>query len=542
MDAATQRLAGLVAVAVGVATHALYFNRYECHMHAVLYLNTFLLTCVGSALALYKGLGVSVGGACAATAYIASCYLLGAYGSLLMYRLFLNPLNRFPGPWPARLSNLYFSFQLGHSDAYYKLQAVHEKYGRFVRIGSNDLSIIDPEAMELTYGNHSKVTKSSWYDNDAPLTSMHTSRSKALHDKRRKVWAPAFSDKALREYEAKIEAVNDRVVQRIGEFKGAPVNVTKWFNLYSFDVMGQLGFGKDYHMVEKGEKHWALELLSEGMQPLALLLPTWLFRASTAVPGLAAGYSKFVQFCVDETSWRVENASEKDKEGSVDIMTSILKAYQGVKQPQKDSMLQADARLIIVAGSDTTAAALTYLFYHLAKDRKQVQKLRDELKPLTRGDWSDKDIRHAQHLNGAINEALRLHPPVPSGVSRLTPKEGMMVGDTCVPGNVTFIMPQYVMGRDESIYQEADSFLPERWYSKPDMIKHKDAFAPFSTGPFGCIGKNLALIELRTLTTRLVLEYDVNFAPGEDGTRLLFNTLDHFTVDLGELDLVFDRV
>ena len=83
--------------------------------------------------------------------------------------------------------------------------------------------------------------------------------------------------------------------------------------------------------------------------------------------------------------------------------------------------------------------------------------------------------------------------------------------------------------------------MPERWYSKPEMIKHQDAFAPFSTGPFGCIGKNLALMELRTLTARLILEYDVSLAPGEDGTRLLFHTLDHFTMDLGDLDLVFTK-
>lgn len=74
------------------------------------------------------------------------------------------------------------------------------------------------------------------------------------------------------------------------------------------------------------------------------------------------------------------------------------------------------------------------------------------------------------------------------------------------------------------------------------MVKHKDAFAPFSMGPFGCIGKNLALVELRTLTTMLVLEYDVKLAPGENGHRLLYKTLDHFTVDVGDLDLVFTKV
>ena len=74
------------------------------------------------------------------------------------------------------------------------------------------------------------------------------------------------------------------------------------------------------------------------------------------------------------------------------------------------------------------------------------------------------------------------------------------------------------------------------------MIKAPQAFAPFSMGPFGCIGKNLAYMELRTLTVRILLEFDVGFASGEDGTRLLTKTKDHFTVDLGQLDLVFTPV
>lgn len=58
-------------------------------------------------------------------------------------------------------------------------------------------------------------------------------------------------------------------------------------------------------------------------------------------------------------------------------------------------------------------------------------------------------------------------------------------------------------------------------------------------GPFGCIGKNLALMELRTLTARLVLTYDLKLAPQEDGMRLMQKTKDHFTVDLGDLEVCF---
>lgn len=87
------------------------------------------------------------------------------------------------------------------------------------------------------------------------------------------------------------------------------------------------------------------------------------------------------------------------------------------------------------------------MFFHLAQNPEIVKKLRDELTPLTNGDWQEKDIRGAECLNGCINEALRMHPPVPSGVNRLTPPEGLKVGDTWIPGNTTFITPMYVMGR-----------------------------------------------------------------------------------------------
>ena len=72
------------------------------------------------------------------------------------------------------------------------------------------------------------------------------------------------------------------------------------------------------------------------------------------------------------------------------------------------------------------------------------------------------------------------------------------------------------------------------------MIKYKDAWAPFSMGPYGCIGKSLAMMELRTVIARLVTKFDISLAPGEDGQRLMYETRDHFTVDPGGLDLIFN--
>lgn len=91
-------------------------------------------------------------------------------------------------------------------------------------------------------------------------------------------------------------------------------------------------------------------------------------------------------------------------------------------------------------------------------------------------------ISQLDHLNGVIFEALRLHPPVPTALQRKTPPSGIEIDGTFIPGNTTVYCPQYSIGRDEEIYTQADEFVPERWYKFPDMVKEKDAFAPFSSG------------------------------------------------------------
>jgi cytochrome P450 len=113
-----------------------------------------------------------------------------------------------------------------------------------------------------------------------------------------------------------------------------------------------------------------------------------------------------------------------------------------------------------------------------------VEKLRAELQPLsgTNGEFSGRDLQSADHLNGVINEALRLHPAVPSGLLRLTPPEGITVGETFIPGECTVGAPGYTLGRLESCYENPEEFMPERWYSRPEMVKNKEAFAPFTIG------------------------------------------------------------
>ncbi|KAL8791205.1 MAG: hypothetical protein Q9213_000162 [Squamulea squamosa] len=73
------------------------------------------------------------------------------------------------------------------------------------------------------------------------------------------------------------------------------------------------------------------------------------------------------------------------------------------------------------------------------------------------------------------------------------------------------------------------------------MVKDKRAFQPFSQGRYSCVGKNLALSEIRSVMGMLITTFDICFAPGEDGSRVERDTKDQFTANPGQLKLSFRR-
>ncbi len=474
-----------IATISGVVLHVFYLRWFEHHMYGVRYLQTISSLFAGAVFCLVKGLSFPPHAAFGFVWMHGSACFLGLYASLMAYRLFWHPLQSFPGPFWARITSLWFCTQIENADAHKKMLALHNTYGLFVRIGSSDLSITHPGGVQAVYGQGSTCRKGSWYDEDWPRASLHTTRDHAWHKQRRRIWSPAFSDKALRAYEPRIRQYNERFQSQMLKLAGQPINVSHWFNYYSFDVMGDLAFNKDFGMLANGESHWAVSLLSEALAIQGLKLPTWIFRLLLAIPGLAHKYWKFIGYC-DE---KLDNRMKEGSQGDSDIMATLLAAanHKPGQQlaPQEDMTLRSDSRTIIVAGSDTTAATLTHIFYYLARDQSVFKTLQDELIHLqddASKDVDHRDLQKAEYLNAVINETLRLHPVVPTALSRKTPPEGIMVGDTFIPGNMTVWCPQYVISRDEANYMRAEAFVPERWSSKPDMIKDATGYAPFSTG------------------------------------------------------------
>lgn len=100
---------------------------------------------------------------------------------------------------------------------------------------------------------------------------------------------------------------------------------------------------------------------------------------------------------------------------------------------------------LICFHSDTTSPALTCVTYLLAKHPEHAQKIFQELQGIDITD--SKALAALPHLNGAINESLRLFPPAMTVNTRIAPPQGLWIEDTFIPGGTKLIAPKYVIMR-----------------------------------------------------------------------------------------------
>lgn len=293
-----------VAVTLGVACHLGYFNRGEHHLYGVRYLQALFTASLTLGVTLASFGGQSISDVLQEVTKLTAFFLVGLYASLLAYRVHFSPLNRFTGPFGARISSFWLSSRLSKHNAFQKVLDLHSKYGDFLRIGSNDLSIVHPEAVKAIYGLGSLCRKAAWYDLTHPMVSIQTTRSRIVHDERRRTWSTAFSDKALHGYEQRINAHQDKLLAHIAS-AGGRVNVARSFSFYSFDVMGDLAFGESFDMLTLSEDHWVIKLLNRGIGPLGYHFPVWFFRMMVAVPRLADEWWQFIHYCTQKVDERI---------------------------------------------------------------------------------------------------------------------------------------------------------------------------------------------------------------------------------------------
>ncbi|KAH8758341.1 cytochrome P450 67 [Diaporthe sp. PMI_573] len=466
--------------------------------------------------------------------------------SIGVYRMLLHRCRGFPGPVGARLSRFWTAYISGKNLQYYKdLEKMQAKYGDFVRTGPREITVFRDSAVTAIYGPASKLLKSTWYGqsgNDPDQVSLHMVRDPARHRNRRRAWDRGFAIKALANYEPRVKEKADLLTERMRERARQPVNITKWAMFYSFDVIGEVAFSKDFGNLMTGTEHSALIPIHEHIKALGVLSPVpWLMNILTCLPAASNIYTEIFAFCADEI--QAKQKSWNSEKFPSDIVSWMLKAVhdKDVSAAPTPEALEYDSRLVLLAGSDTASSTLSNALFFLCKDVGAQTKLREQLRQAMT--WEGRDYEKVQFvtfLDDIIAETLRLRPAVLVAGSRETPAAGLQIDEMHIPGNTNVLVPVYNIQRDQRYWPQANEFIPERWGDRRSEMGTDNApYFPFLAGMYSCPGKNLAYMSLRIALATLVQNFDISFAEGEDGTAFEKEALDTFVVTLPPLHIIF---
>lgn len=217
----------------------------------------------------------------------------------------------------------------------------------------------------------------------------------------------------------------------------------------------------------------------------------------------------------------------------------ILETYYKLQNPVRGTVLDcivkdesyksdeeriADIIVLLVAGHDTTAYTLAWIFLDLAKNKVEQEKLRSELGAAT----NLQEHLQVPFLHYVIKEGMRLHPVAPIGGIRMCNRDFHYVVEEGTGTKVQYKIPKGTIAvlsslcilRNHSYFENPDCFLPNRWQDPSDLASR--AFFPFIVGKRSCIGQPLANVEIQTILTTLILKY--SWSVEEVGTDTFFTT------------------
>ncbi|KAH8810085.1 cytochrome P450 [Flagelloscypha sp. PMI_526] len=465
---------------------------------------------------------------------------IGLWASVILHRLFFHRLRGFSGPLLAKLSRLYVTWTSSReAQQHLETHSLHQKYGDFVRIGPRELSICRASAIPALYGPQTRCTKSPFYGVTVTNPALNYIRDPPEHKRQRRIWDRALNATALHAYESGIVAKTTEMIEQIrSRCASGPLDMTEWFSFFVFDVMGELGLGKDFNALACGTQNSAMEGIRKVLFTTAIFgtIP-WFLYLMQLVPGLMApSVVSFFEYCEKQVNEK-KNVIQADSKPE-DILSWLMKAAR--ENAESPPSLPESARLLIIAGSDTTSSLLTNMLCYLLRNPHYMEELTsrlDTLFPDGDTDWSPDKVKTIPLLDDIMNETLRLAPGVPGGLPRLTPPEGLTIDGVYIPGDVVVSVPPWTIQRDPRYWEDPDVFKPERWSSGGLNPETVHAYIPFTRGAHACPGKQLARLEMRMVISRLLLNF--RFQLADEGNAKLFEEgqMDTFTLTLPSLQI-----
>ncbi|EXK86379.1 hypothetical protein FOQG_09651 [Fusarium oxysporum f. sp. raphani 54005] len=477
----------------------------------------------------------------------------------IFYYRYLHPLAKYPGPPLASVTNLWKTYHLWSLHLPHTLVRLHEQYGDVVRVGPNDLSFRNPDAVNTIYKAGRQLQKTAFYDGFTTFNpnlfgtqdeevcrplSMNGRSTKSryqIHAIRRRQMAHAFSLQSIKQMEHFVDSHILKLKNNLDHFcdSNQDFDLKDMIALYVFDVLGELAFSRSFDSQDERDlarlppinDHIYLACLM-GMTPDALpwikkVLPfipiPWLQRLFNA----RAQLRNLTAACVRQ---RIEAGSSDRK----DLLSCLLVAVDpetGSKLTELD--INTEAFAMIVAGSHTTSGTLTLLFSHLLQNpeilNNVIQELDSNLSNHTGQVISyqalEKDLPYTR---ACIHENFRINPVFTMPLPRKIMNPGGLVIQGCqIPQKTTVFALNHVVHHNPSTWgKDHDQFIPDRFLG-PNSKDLQGYLSPFSTGHRMCIGKNLAMMNMLKVLSTVLGNYKLEMVHPEE-------PVDTFSVGISE--------
>ncbi|KAI0161392.1 isotrichodermin C-15 hydroxylase [Xylariaceae sp. FL1272] len=457
-------------------------------------------------------------------------YVLIAIGSVIAWQLatiirnlYFHSLSRFPGPFIQRASGIPFALQHCTGVQPFNTQKLHDIYGPVVRIGPDHLSFTDPKAWKDIYGHrvggdihNSENPKDRTFNNsikNIPTQILNADREE--HSRFRRTLSHGFSDASMRAQESEIVKYVDLLVKRLHEecHDGTEkLNIEAWYNWTTFDIIGNLVFGQSFNCLENVHYHPWIEFILKTVR-----------LGSFAVSLTYVGLSEVVQML-----YRMNGSAIKRTQGLTrDLVVSRLSMdtprndlFEGLVKKREEwnlsfEKLSSNAFLLVLAGSETTATTLSGATYLLLTHPEILEKLQIEVRSsfTESHEITINTVSKLPYMLAILNEALRMYPPVTSGLVRKAPKGGATIAGHYVPEGTRFEIQQWSMNHSPENWADPWAFRPERFLGTNEEAMQAgnklEALQAFSVGPRNCIGRNLAYAEMRIILARIIFDFDL---------------------------------
>jgi len=387
-----------------------------------------------------------------------------------------------------------------------------------------------PENVEhILNSNFANYPKGPWWQSklfDLLGNGIFNADGQAWHQQR-KTASRMFTANLFKEHIWVVVRRNARKLRDLLESTkpGQQVDIFNLMNRFTLDTIGEIGFGKCIGSLEDPSSPF-LQSFDKAQQIAfqRFVLPVW-----RPLRWLGIGHERETRKhfqLLDEYSHSVAQDLRKglsrdtgragiaweDIETRKSFIGLFLQDAKKRGQELSDDYLRDLVLNFLIAGRDTTAQALSWAIYLLCMNPECEAKARREIRDVcgVRGPAYD-DMSRLRYVQAVLSETLRLFPSVPLD-AKYAQSDDVLPDGTVVPRGTTVFYNLYSMGRDHAIWgEDAEVFRPERWLEMESPPSNY-AYPVFNAGPRECLGRRLAIVEMKTCLAMILPELSFRLA------------------------------